>query len=67
MSRPAMEELMDQWMNDESFRAQMRSDPEGTVRGRNIDLSTDEWAALRAVDWNLPDEQLQARVSKAGG
>ena len=66
MDRRAMEELMDQWMNDEAFRAQMRSDPEGTVRGRNIEFSADEWAALRAVDWNLPDEQLQARVSKMG-
>ena len=66
MNRSGMEELMDQWMNDESFRAQMRSDPEAAVRGQNIELSADEWAALRALDWNLPDEQLQARVSKMG-
>ena len=67
MSRPAMEQLIDQWMNDATFRAQLRSDPEGTVRSQQLDLSEDEWAALRTVDWNLPDEQLQERVSRFGG
>ena len=61
-----MEELIDQWMNDDSFRAELRRDAEATVRARNIELNEDEWAALRSVDWSLSDEALQARVSKAG-
>ena len=65
MSKLSMEELLDQWMNDESFRADLRRDPEATIRGRNIELNEDEWAALRSVDWSLSDEALQARVTKA--
>ena len=64
MSRAAVEELIDRWMNDPAFRSELRSDPEGAVRRAGADLSQDEWAALRAVDWNLPDEELQARTNK---
>ena len=64
MSRAAVEELIDRWMNDPGFRSELRSDPEGAVRRAGADLSQDEWAALRAVDWNLPDEELQARANK---
>lgn len=64
MSRQAVEDLMDRWMNDVAFRAQLRQDPEGTVRQTGAQLDQDEWAALRNVDWSLPDEELQARASK---
>ena len=60
-----MEKLIDQWMNDESFRTELRRDPEGAVRARNIELNEDEWATLRSVDWSMSDEALQARVTKA--
>jgi len=62
---PAIEQVIDQWMNDESFRAELRRDPEGTVRARNFQLNEDEWAALRSVDWSLSDEALHARISRA--
>jgi len=55
---------MDRWMNDPGFRQEMRADPEGTVRRSGVELDQDEWAALRNIDWSLPDEQLQARASK---
>jgi hypothetical protein len=64
VNNTAMEKMIDQWMNDESFRAELRRDPEGTVRARNIELNEDEWAAVRSVDWSLSDEALHARVSK---
>ncbi len=68
MSREAIETLMDRWMNEPTFREAMRRDPEGTVSGMGmgIDLDADEWAALRAIDWNLPDEALQERANKSG-
>jgi hypothetical protein len=66
VNNTAIEQLIDQWMNDETFRAELRRDPEGTVRARKLDLNEDEWAALRSVDWSLSDEALQARVTKAG-
>lgn len=61
MRRQAVEQLMDRWMNDPSFRNEVRRDPEAAVRRAGADLSEDEWAALRSVDWSLPDEQLQTR------
>jgi len=57
---------MDRWINDPAFRAELRSDPEGAVNRAGVELSEDEVAALRSTDWSLSDEQLQARVSKAG-
>ena len=66
MSREAVSQLIDRWMNDASFRQEVRNDPEGAVRGTGAQLDQDEWAALRNVDWKLPDEQLRARVNNMG-
>ena len=66
MSTAAMNQLIDRWMNDGAFRTELRSDPEGTIRAHNLDLSADEWSAIRKVDWSLSDESLQARVSQFG-
>lgn len=63
MSRQALETLMDRWVNEPGFRDQLRADPEATVRQTGVSLSQDEWAALRSVDWSLPDEQLQVRAN----
>lgn len=63
MSREAVEQLIDKWMNEPSFRTEMRTDPEGTVRKTGASLSQDEWAALRTVDWNKTDEELRARAN----
>jgi hypothetical protein len=65
MSREAVEQLIDRWINEPAFRQELRTDPEGTVRRSGAVLAEDEWAALHQVDWSLPDEELQARVSKA--
>jgi len=59
-----VEQVIDLWMSDPSFRDEVRANPEAAVRRAGADLNEDEWAALRAVDWNLPDEQLQARANK---
>lgn len=67
MSREAVGELMDKWMNEPEFREAMRRDPEATVRSAGVELNEDEWSALRSMDWNASDEELQARASKAGG
>jgi hypothetical protein len=66
VSRDAVETLMDRWINEPGFRAEMRANPEGAVKAAGIQLDEDELAALKAVDFNLADEELQARVSKAG-
>jgi len=37
------------------------------VRAEGVELEAEEWAALREIDWNLPDEELNSRLSKMGG
>ena len=65
MSREGVETLMDRWLNEPAFRAEMRSNPEQAVKSAGVDLDEDELAALRNIDFNMADDELQARVSKA--
>ena len=55
--------VMDKWLNNTTFRDTLRADPEGTVRALGLELSPEQWTALRR-QLALPDEQLQARISK---
>jgi len=64
MSRDAIGELVDRWINEPAFRADVRQDPEGAVRRSGIQLNDDEMAALRNIDWSLPDEELRSRLNK---
>jgi hypothetical protein len=60
-----MQQLADRFMNDPDFREQMRQDPEGAAKRTGLELDEEDRQALRSVDWSLPDEQLNERVSKA--
>ena len=64
MSRDAIGELVDRWINEPAFRAELRQDPEGAVRRSGIQLNDDEMATLRNIDWSLPDEELRSRLNK---
>ena len=64
MSRDAIGELVDRWINEPAFRAELRQDPEGAVRRSGVQLNEDEMSALRNIDWNLPDEELRSRLNK---
>jgi len=64
MAQEAVKKLMDLWINDPNFRTKLRKNPDGAVRDAGIKLSKEEQAALRSVDWNLSDQELQARASK---
>ncbi len=64
MSRETVAHLMDRWINEPAFRTEMRKDPEAAVRSSGMALDEDEWAAVHGMDWNLPDAELQARMSK---
>ncbi|HMS40829.1 MAG TPA: Os1348 family NHLP clan protein [Pyrinomonadaceae bacterium] len=66
MSRQAVETLMDKWMNDTNFRDEMRNDAESAIRGTNLELSTDEWEAVKNIEWSASDEELMSRANKAG-
>jgi hypothetical protein len=63
MSRQAIETLVEKWMEDTSFRSAVRTDPEAAIRGTGLELTADEWAAVRNIDWSLTDEELSARRS----
>lgn len=64
MSGEAIKQLIERWTNDEAFRNEVRKDPEAAVRATGLELTEEEWAGVRAVDWSLSDEELQARVNK---
>ena len=68
-NRRLMEELTDRFMNDPAFREQMRQDPEGTAdvfaQSYDVQLAEEHRQGLRAINWDLPDEQLTERASKA--
>ena len=55
--------VMDKWLSDTTFRNTLRADPGGTVCALGLELSPEQWTALRR-QLALPDEQLQARISK---
>lgn len=63
MSRETVETLIDRWMNEPSFRADLRADPQGAVTRSGVELSEEEWEALRSFDWSLSDEQLEVRTN----
>jgi hypothetical protein len=66
MSRAAIGTLIDRWLNEPEFRAAVRVDLQAAVRDSGAELNAEEWAALREIDWNLPDEELNSRLSKMG-
>ena len=65
MNAEAVEGLMDRWMNDPTFRADLRANPEQAVKNVGITLNQDEMAALNSVDWSLSDDELTQRVTKS--
>jgi hypothetical protein len=66
MSNPeSMQQLADKFMNDESFREEMRRDPEGAAERSGYQLDEEDRQALRSIDWSGSDEELKERVSKA--
>jgi len=67
MSREAIEQLIDKWMNEPAFRAELRADPVGAARRAGARLTDEELTALRNVDWSLSDDELQARYTKSSG
>ena len=65
MRNDVVQKLVDRWENDMAFRELMRKDPNGAVMTTGLELTEDEWAAIRKVDWKQPDAALQQRISKA--
>ncbi len=47
MERKGVDQLVQKWLNDPSFRDKMKRDPEGAVKSCGISLNAEEWATLR--------------------
>lgn len=54
--------LVERWKRDADFRHAMRTAPAATVKRAGVPMSEEQWDALRALDWNLPDADLQLRL-----
>ena len=63
-NQQAMQELTDRFMNNASFREEMKQDPEGAAERSGLPLDEEDKQALKSVDWSGSDEQLRERVSK---
>ena len=65
MANPdSMQQLADRFMNDASFREQMRQDPEGAAQREGYQLDEEDRQSRRSMDWSGTDQQLDERVSK---
>ena len=63
-NQQAMQELTDRFMNDASFREEMKQDPEGAAERSGLPLDEEDKQALKGIDWGGSNEELKERVSK---
>lgn len=66
MSYQAIGQLVDKWMTDGEFRKNLRNNPAEAVKKCGVNLTSDEWAAVKQIDWSQSDEDLKARLNKFG-
>lgn len=64
MSHEQVGRLVDKWMNDQEFRKQLKANPQEAIKKSGVSLAPEEWAALKKIDWNKSDQELQALISK---
>ncbi len=64
MSYEQVGKLIDRWVNDSNFRNELRNDPEAAVKKAGAQLSSEELAALKKINWSQSDEQLKSIASK---
>jgi hypothetical protein len=67
MSEQGMQAVLDRWTEDESFRTQLRSDPEEATRTIGAELDDEQMEFLRSVDWTLSDQELEELLNKFRG
>lgn len=63
MSEEIVKEIVDRYVSDETFRAEVRVDPEGAIRNAGFELDDEERALLKSIDFSQTDEQLSKRLS----
>lgn len=63
MSEEIVKQIVDKYVSDEGFRAEVRADPEGAIRDAGFELDDEERALLKSIDFSQTDEQLSNRLS----
>jgi hypothetical protein len=56
--------LLDRWIEDESFRSALRSDPVQAIREIGVEPNEEERRWLGSIDWSLSDEELEQLLEK---
>ncbi len=64
MQRKAVEEVMDRWTNDPSFKARLQKDPKAALAECGIKVNEEQLAKLGAVDLSMSAQELQQRLVK---
>jgi hypothetical protein len=64
MSLAAMERIIDRWHTDATFREKLRTNADVALQSSGEELDGSDLEALRSIEWNLPDQQLEERISK---
>ncbi|SMF78925.1 hypothetical protein SAMN06265365_13423 [Tistlia consotensis] len=67
MSEEIVMTIVDRYVSDETFRAEVRADPEAAIRNAGFELGDEERALLKSIDFSQTDEQLSARMAASGG
>jgi hypothetical protein len=64
MTSTALDQIMERYANDPTFKAQLQANPEAAAKSAGITLTDEDRQALRGLDFSLSDQELQQRVSK---
>jgi putative modified peptide len=62
-----LENLLDRWMNDPSFKEQFQSDPEAALRSCGIEATDEIIKAMKMAGSNASVESLRDRIVKGTG
>ena len=65
MRNDVVQKLVDRWEKDMAFRELMRKDPNGAMLTTGLELTEDEWAAIRKINWKQSDAELAQRITKS--
>ncbi|GHD55279.1 hypothetical protein GCM10017083_33970 [Thalassobaculum fulvum] len=65
MSEEIVKAIVDKYVADETFRTEVRADPEGAIQAAGFELDDEERALLQSIDFSQTDEQLSKRLSGA--
>jgi len=64
MSEQGAQMIADRWVEDPSFRTDLRDDVEGAAKKIGADLDPEQLEYLRSVDWSQSDDQLEELINK---